>query len=207
MLALKVGGCAYAKIDDLAFASLELVGRHDPLELKQMDARFSDVMKFDPPNELLLKTKFTSTVDLSTVDEAVTLGNKVFFCDRPKAHLRLALRSVFWQMSEVSWMPTGTTIRPAGAEPTTPITYHVFIRAALDEHGPGNPRLESFDLWRHPEDVCFRVEGGAYRALGYRSNTVVVSKEEIAAVLDQLSREDAVRRCAFGHISYVPPPG
>jgi hypothetical protein len=135
-------------------------------------------------HELFLEAKFTSHVDLTKVNYGDNLGNEVFFCHRPDAHTLLPWPYVYSNGHEV---PSGDNAEPTrlsdGKEGLL-FSYYVFFRVSRDENGrPSKPPLESFDLRKNPEDVCFRLVGGAYRAFGYTSNTVEISKETILTAL------------------------
>ncbi len=47
-----------------------------------------------------------------------------------------------------------------------------------------NPSPSHFDLAAYPHDVCFQIIGGdGWTAYGYSSNTIIISKEQIAEAL------------------------
>jgi hypothetical protein len=203
LILMMLSGCASVSIDDLAFTSVEVVDRRDQAELPPpgdlgrtiarmvgdpnvakdyAGARAPGYENAETPHELLLKAKFTSQVYLSQIDYADDLSNKTFFCDRPNAHVRLAFPDVYWRGFEVP-PGNGRPIRPGGRAPGPPITYYIFLRVALEEQQPGKPPFESFDLLRSPQSICFSLEGGRYRAFGYRSNTVMVPRNAIVTAL------------------------
>ncbi len=132
----------------------------------------------EAPHELLLKTEFTSKYDFSQIAYGDNLGDKVFFCQRPDAHVRLAFSSVYADGHEV---PSGD--RSVSKADSAPSTYYVFLRIALEERGPSKPPFESFDLRRQPEDVCLVLEWGRYRKIGYTTNVVVVAANAIESAL------------------------
>lgn len=134
-------------------------------------------------HEWLVRVDFTTRSDLSTVSYRDNLGNDIFFCDRPDVHTLLAFPYIY---SSGGIVPSGNGTSPemTGSGTARVFSYHIFFRVSRDDsHMPSKPPLESFDLRQNPEDVCFRIVGGEYRALGYRSNTVVVPKKLIAEIV------------------------
>jgi hypothetical protein len=191
---LGIGACATAELDDIKISSIQPIGR--------LDARLDILQPFPgsaPPNELLLKIDFTSMVDFFMPNPKDTPYKEIYFCDHPKA-LVLLSNAIISRNTPAIRSPSPETVRAKGDHPKTPITYSIFVAVAWDSREP----FESFDLWQHPEDICFRLVGGAYRP----SDIVVVTKEAIAAALASLRKEDALRRCLYyGGGSYLPPPG
>lgn len=180
--ALVCGGCVSVNIKDLAPASVEAVEREDHSELEVQ-------ANSDRAHELFLKTSFTSHADLTRIDDAISLRGEGLFCSRPNAHVRLVTPHIFWRGVKLSHWPDSIQIQPDESDPRAPITYYTFIRVALEERQPGNPPFESFDLRRQPEDVCIRLVGGPYRAFGWQSNTMKISKEVITEALRKVGAE------------------
>jgi len=165
----------------------------DPTLLKDQG-----LAKIEPPtekaaerhHELFLEAKFTSHIDLTKINYGDNLGNEIFFCHRPDANTLLPTPYVYSNGHEV---PSGDNAEPTrlSDDKGRPLfSYYIFFRVSRDENGRlSKPPFASFDLRKNPEDVCFRLVGGAYRAFGYRSNTVVVPREMIAAALSNLPPE------------------
>ncbi len=196
LTALALGGCASVATEDLVFKSLQVVERRERPEIRRVGdlgsvlarmtgdlsvIRAPEVHKLGPgidaASELLLKVEFTSRFNFSGIAYGDDLGNKVFFCQRPDAHVRLALPYVYADGHEV---PSGDR---EGRDGSSGTAYYIFLRVALDEREPGKPPFQSFDLRRTSEDVCFRLEWGRYRKLGYTTNVVVIPSEAIASAL------------------------
>jgi hypothetical protein len=198
-------GCASVSINDLRLSSVQVVNRDQQSEfpaagdirpmLSRMagdpnlltDPRLAKIARpvaAGTDGELLFKVEFTTRVDLSKVDYGDNLNNDIFFCHRPDIHVLLRLPYVY---SNGHGVPSGFGDKPSQTTDdagNSTFTYYIFFRVARDDRGtPSKPPLESFDLRQSPEDVCFRLVGGAYRALGYSSNIVVIPKEMIRAAL------------------------
>jgi hypothetical protein len=200
-----VSSCASVSIDDVSLMSVRLVDAAEQAELpppgdmRLIVARLAGdpAVLADPriqapaapphrEHEWLVRVDFTTRTDLSTVNYRDNLANDIFFCDRPDAHTLLPFPYIY---SNGTIVPSGkgTTPEVTGADAARLFSYHVFFRVSRDDsHTLSKPPLESFDLRRRPEDVCFRIVGGEYRALGYRSNTAIVPKETIANALKDL---------------------
>jgi len=173
-------GCVTTKVDDLTLASIETVDLQNQPELPA---------SFGPPHATLLKVSFRTTSDLARIDDVFTLSDEIFFCDRPDVHVRLGSPFVYQQGIKVPASAETLRVRNATAASSVPITYYTFLRASFDENPEGKPPFESFDLKRLPKDVCFRLVGGAYRAFGWRSNTIVIPKHTIALMLQHVGRD------------------
>jgi hypothetical protein len=200
ILLLTCAGCATVRIDDLAFSRVQALDRHEQAEVRPPgdmratiahmtgnptllgDPRIPGGERAGRQHELLLKVEFTSRTDFEEIPYRDNLAAEAFFCHRPDAHVLLGLWDVYSHGHEV---PSGSVAGPLGAAAKVdkPITYYVFLRVARDERLPGKPQMESFDLRLDPEDVCFTLAGGRYRAFGYTSNIVVVPKDAISAAL------------------------
>jgi hypothetical protein len=63
--------------------------------------------------------------------------------------------------------------------------YYIFINVAGEARPQDIPPQEAFDLRQRPADVCFYARGGNESGRGYRSNTVVIPKDAIAAALQK----------------------
>jgi hypothetical protein len=189
-------GCASVSIDDLQLSSISVVDRRSQLEIPapgdiRLDlARMTGDPNLGPqigtssvnvPHELLIKAEFTSRVDFSKIDYRDNLDSQFFFCERPDAHVRIGLPYVYWNRSVVP--ATSTVQRQRANTAELPLVYYVFFRVAVQETKPSKPPVESFDLRQNVQDVCFRLVGGQYRALGYTSNTVTVPKAAISKTL------------------------
>jgi hypothetical protein len=200
LVPLFCGGCASVSINDLALSAVHVVDGHDQAEL----ARPGDMrpilarMAGDPsllsdprlekeslaapterPHQLLIRVEFSSLVDFSKINYGDNLGTEIFFCDRPDAHTLIGMPYVYSNGQIVPSEEVSQTSSTAGDSLSK---YYVFFRV-FERFHPSNPPLESFDLRTHPEDVCFKLVGGAYRALGYSSNTIRVPSATITAAL------------------------
>ncbi len=203
VLPVFVAGCASLTIHDVTLSSVTAVDAHDQVELARrgdalLVARMAGNLALEndaslakndtpgrvPPHYVLLKVEFTSHADLSKVNYGDNLGNEIFFCNRPKAHTLVGTPYVY---SNGAVMPSPTNAEPIklpASNGTTILSYHVFVRAADDESDrPSSPPLESFNLREKAEDICFKLVGGAYRKLGYESNTVTIPATLIQAAL------------------------
>jgi hypothetical protein len=198
-----VSGCASVSINDVSLTSVRLVDAADQAELPPPgdmrliitrlagDPALLQDLRVQAPtaplhreHEWLIRVDFTTRSDLSTVNYRDNLGNDIFFCDRPEAHTLLAIPYIY---SNGEIVPSGNNTPPEmmGSGAARVFAYHIFFRVSRDESvPPSKPPLESFDLRQKPEDVCFRIVGGEYRAFGYRSNTVVVPKNLIVGAVE-----------------------
>ena len=201
-------GCASVSIDDLSLSSVQAVDAYDqaefgqPGDMRRILARMAGnpAIENDPnptlqappgsvsskrTHDLLLKAEFTSHVDLSKVDYGDSLGNEVFFCHRPHIHTLIDVPYVYSNgqvVPSANMAPPSQT--PVGADEKPLFIYYVYFRVARDDSlTPSKSPLESFDLRRVSEDICFKVVGGAYRALGYASNVVTIPKTTITKAL------------------------
>jgi hypothetical protein len=178
LMVLTCSGCVSTKIDDLKLSSVGSADLQTQTELPTT---------FGLPSALLLKVSFSTTTDLTQIDDAVTLGDEAFFCDKPDIHARLASPNIFWNGIKIPTWPDTPKIRPNTSH--DPITYYTFLRVTLDEPDTGKPLFSSFDLARDPQNICLRLVGGAYRAFGWRSNTIVIPKDTISSVLHYVGRD------------------
>jgi hypothetical protein len=180
-------------IDDLALKSVSVVDRYDqtelppPGDLRDLIARMAGDPSLETSlpapsptdmvrlHELLLKVEFTSAVDLTQIPYSDNVAPEFFLCDRPRANLRLRLPGVYQDGVVIRGSTSGDTHVVRANSSGQRNGYYIYMRLALKEVQPGNPPFESFDLANHPESVCFRLLGGRYRKLGYRSNVVAIS--------------------------------
>jgi hypothetical protein len=210
VLALLCAGCASVSIHDLAFSSVQVVDHHDqpelpiPGDMRWILARMTgnaallavpeaaelamigsgDAKSVERPHELLVKARFTSDVDLSKIDFRDNLDARIFFCHRPDAYTLLDLPRVYSHGYAVVPGIYVEPVREAEEKAGRRFVYYIFFRVSRDERGRhSKPPVESFDLRQNPEDVCFKLVGGAHRAFGYSSNVVLVPKDSIAAAL------------------------
>lgn len=137
----------------------------------------------------MLKIEFTRATNLAkyAIDNAYTLGVNAYLCDRPgngnwpgQDFTGLSFSALYWQGHRLSWIEPDPISRRRGAD-ARPITYYFFANVANKETQWLNEPAEGFDPFRDPRDVCFNVGGGNSSGFGYRSNTVVIPKNVVAA--------------------------
>lgn len=210
VMLLMCSSCASVSIEDVTLSSVRAVDYHDETELPvpgdlrpyiadmaanpailrapPSSAGLPPLKTAERPHRALLKVEFTSRIDLSKVDFADNLSTKTFFCRRSDANVLLGGVHIY---SNHHVVPSGYNepIETSNTATGALYTYYTFISVARNEPGGGKPVYESFDLRRNPEDVCFRLVGGEYRAFGYRSNIVSIPKALIARALDQGPRQ------------------
>lgn len=134
----------------------------------------------------LLKIEFTSATDLPAfaAKNSYNLGITAFFCDSEKNSPNMPSSNVFWHGVRLSELgPDPIPQRDESAR--QPITYYIFFDVADEARPQDIPPREGFDLRQKPADVCFYARGGNELGRGYRSNTVIVPKAAIAAVLQK----------------------
>lgn len=127
-----------------------------------------------------LKIEFSSATNLArfAVENSWSLGSTAFFCERQKTFSDISFPWVFWRGARLDRLEPD----PIGTALGSRISYYLFVDVAREKIVPSNPPVEAYDLRQAPEDVCFYLRGGN-TGFGYRSNTVTVSKEAIAAAL------------------------
>lgn len=203
LIAPLLGGCISNTPVDLALASVQAVDWRDQDEMpgpgaspilgmvrnRDLALMGHSVTGGPKPSRLLLKVAFTSALNLSkyVIENSYNLGNTAYFCDSTKdprtAHL--SFPTVHWRGQRLGQHepdPIERNVKSAGM----PITYYIFIDAAQEKVEPSNPPVEAYDLRQQSRDICFYVAGGNNSGFGYRSNTVVIPKDVIAAALRNL---------------------
>lgn len=219
LIAPLLGGCISNTPVDLALASVQAVDWRDQDEMpgpgaspilgmvRNRDLALMGHSITGGPKRprLLLKIEFTSAVNLSkfVIDNSYNLGVRAYFCDRPgkgdrpgHGFIGLSFPDLYWRGMRLGQHEPDPIERRRGAA-TQPITYYFYTDVANDETRWVNERDEGFDLLRKPQDICFTVGGGNNSGFGYRSNTVTIPKDVIAAALRNPSGEMAV-------IYYIP---
>jgi hypothetical protein len=212
LVLLMCSACASETIHDVTFSSVRAVDYHDqtelplPGDLRPYIASMAGnpaILRAPPtasglpaletaerPHIAILKVEFTSGRDLSKIKFADGLSTESFFCRRPDTKVLLGGVRIY---SDGQVVPSGyEEAVQRSSTPTGPLhTYYTFLWVARSGGHPGDrPVYEAFDLRRDPEDVCFRLVGGEYRAFGYYSNTVTIPKALIARALNQHPREE-----------------
>jgi len=139
----------------------------------------------EKPHELLLLAKVTSATDFSRFSDVSTLGLESNFCERPNANVLLSLPYIFSQGHDIRLSPPAPIATDDDGKSGPLFTYDLYFHVSLRATSPSQPQEESFDLRTQPEDICFKIVRGAYRALGYSSNVVTIPKESITAALDR----------------------
>ena len=176
MLVILVSGCASGSIEDLVLVKLEAVQRSQYPEYKLLDNTAE-------PDEFFLKATILSAIDLSRIKDAETVGEITFFCDRPKENNHLG-GNLFWNGKP---LPLGFDLSTGNIKfiekTKQPFEYYTLIRIKDSASVYSKPPLAPFDLKERPEDVCLQIEIGSYRALGYKSNVVVIPAKTITDIL------------------------
>jgi hypothetical protein len=196
-----VSGFAADSTADLALVSVLAVDRYDQTELPTPSANaytgfLSDQEMVrhglanpygDRPHELLLKVQFSSKTNLERFKsrDAYDLASTAFFCDRPKDNVFLSFSYVYSQ---------GALLGKQGDDPIQkslerPITYYMFLRVSRRAVTPATPPQVSFDLRQKADDICFYIGSTNRRMFGFRSNTVRITKDIIAATLQSTAPE------------------
>jgi hypothetical protein len=196
-----LGGFMFNSVADLAFMSVNVVDRYDQGEIPTPSASAYTGLMSDQemvryrlanpygerPHELLLKAEFKSTLNLSRFanEGGYNLGNTSFFCNRPKDNVFLSSSYVYWRGVRLG-NHDGDPIQQSGESTRQPITYYIFLGVARQAVTPANPQQVSYDLRQKPEDICFYLRGGDGTPFGFKSNTVTIPKEAIAAALQKV---------------------
>jgi hypothetical protein len=178
--------------DSFKLISLTVVDYYDQAELPVpgSSASLSGIMggqvlargtPHEKPHELLLLARISSSKDFSRVPFSNTLGIKSYICQRENARIFLTLPYIFMAGRDIRLGPVPNVTGNNGV--STPFVYSIYFRVARKGNGTAVPPEDSFDLQQQPTDLCFTLVGGDYRALGYRSDTLRVPKEMIAAAL------------------------
>lgn len=178
-LLLLLSGCIASNTPgDLTFRSAQEVDWLDQAEMPGPEAVNGGKKTHRP----LIKVEFSSGTSLLKFANAnsYTVGNEAFFCDRPNDFVRLSFPGVYSQGARV-WLLDSRRSEEDAAQGL--VTYYVFVDVAGPARPGDIPPQKAFDLRQHPENVCFYISGGNVTGSGYRSNTVVVPKEAIAAAL------------------------
>ena len=194
-----LGGCISTRPKDLAFVSVQVVDQHDQLEImppsadpafglineSQREKLLAEAGRLERPHQMLLKIEFSSQANLAEfmLDHSFNLGSHAFFCNRPKDYVILSAPSVYWRGVWLNGLERDP-IEAASAAP--PFVYYFFAGVTWEQNQPSNPPIIPFNLWERQEDICFSLKGGNGAGLGFKSNTVVVPKDAIAAALQAI---------------------
>jgi hypothetical protein len=129
----------------------------------------------------LLKVTFQSKENLSNYirSKSYTLSVVPFFCDRPDVSIRWGSPYVYWRGLNVS-APLNYAVKSGDNDM---FTYYAYLNAVDDFSGPSS--YQKFDLRKNPEDICVQLKGGSM-GMGFQSNVVEISKEEVISVLKEL---------------------
>ncbi|WP_201837378.1 hypothetical protein [Microvirga zambiensis] len=132
----------------------------------------------------MLRIDFSSNINLSKVapSSGLNLASRAYFCDDSwfkAGKLRpVGLTSVFWQGNRLS--PGNEDIGSVASPPYNYYTY-IFVEGRLSYDGREEFK-EFYDLRQSIRDICIQVRGANVTSVS-DSNTVVISKEEIAKAL------------------------
>jgi hypothetical protein len=127
----------------------------------------------------------TTTVD---INNSFPLANYAFFCGHPQKDVTLSFPDVFWQGNRLG-QHEADVIQRYGGPAGTLITYYIFVDVAREPRLQDRPPQEGYDLRQKPEDLCFVLRGGDGSGRGYKSNTVVIPKDAVAAALAKAPAE------------------
>ena len=178
LLPLLSGCIASNTPGDLTFRSAREVDWRDQAEMPGAKGLKGGEKGFKP----LIKVEFTSGTNLLNFarTNSYTVLGEAFFCARPDDYVRLSFVDVYSRGARVDGLERGETEADAAQGGAT---YYIFLNVAGLARPSDIPPQKAFDLRQHAEDVCFYVRGGNVTGSGYKSNTVVVPKEAIAAAL------------------------
>lgn len=199
MLALLLGGCISTNTPgDLTLQSVTLVDWTNQPELPGPNA--SPLIGMVSDHDLvasgqsltggekwhrpLLKIEFTSATDLSkfTADNSYNIGVTAYFCDHEGTSPLMGFPYVFSRGARLNLHDYNSVDQQRG--PTQQAaTYYIFIDVSKPAFPQSIPPQEAFNLRQQPSDVCFYARGGNGSGRGYRSNTVVITKDVIASEL------------------------
>jgi hypothetical protein len=193
---LLVGGCISRTPNDVSFVSAQAVDLHDQLEIPGPRASLlpgvvgdreqvrtgQSVTAGEKPHRLLLRVAFTSATNISNyvVRNSYSLGVYTSFCDRPNYDATLSYLSVYSGGYSLGMLETYPIVETGGV-----ISYYFFVSVSGEARLRDIPPREAYDLRQKPEDLCFVLRGGN-EAGGYRSNTVTIPKDAIAAALHEI---------------------
>jgi len=163
VVAMLLGACTARMPADVELVSVRAVERHDQAAVAVPAAATERAPR------RLLQVDFASRVNLVrfVAVNGYSLGVEAGFCDGDDTAEPLTVSGILWQGRPL--VPGGPDpIRREGEAGDGLLAYSFFLDAA----GAAS----------RPADLCFTIAGGN-AARGYRSNTVTIAREEIAATL------------------------
>jgi hypothetical protein len=168
---------------DLALASVSVVDWKDYPDKPSNSPRTDTERK----SRAMLKIEFTTNTNLLMFsnENKYWLGISSWFCDHPHDSdwLFPAIPTFYWRGLEASPDIVEQNV-PGSTATKGPFTYYILADVTSFGNAPSgvSPR-RLYDLRQTAEDICFNVDVGQIIWIPYRSNTIVVPKEAIAAAL------------------------
>jgi hypothetical protein len=148
------------------------------LQLRSVNASYNRTLE-----RRQLVVEFTSSTNLVRYAKSlgVALGNVVFLCKDPEAHLLMSRGGVYYHeilVDALSSKEVETTL-----DKEKPVIYRIFIDVSTGPTISSMRRLPGpIDLTRDVDDVCFVVRGASTISV-YRSNTVRIPRDDIVSAL------------------------
>ncbi len=162
-------------VHDLKLLHVDVV---EPSQIPKQD-------KFWDYKTPLVRVEFSSMTDFQNVANTWVywIGNRVSPCaDKSIDEKRLieGYPDVFDQTASVYTYDKRKTSRTS-RDTSAPIIYHIYFAPQQSVRG-----WRTYDLVRNPADVCFAVVGfGERLPIGFRSNTVVISRQMLIDALER----------------------
>lgn len=180
--AVLLSGCVLPSPSDLHVTSIEIVKPADSPNRHMIDP--SPI----PQERRMLKIRFTSATDINASASRSDLVTSVdsFFCDRKKVGME---RSHDNSLGSSRLFDEGTDFiidDKQSKSSTKSIMHRYYILMRVSEFLVPYPHVQSVYGMSEFRDVCFHVNQGSIM-FAYRSNTVRVLKQQIAAVLRHVS--------------------
>jgi hypothetical protein len=178
-------GSAVAGVEGFKLESIQIVDLRRQVEIEWLSSE-------PRPMKALISATFSTDVDLEAYSRRYdfNVGQDVGVCQEKSTAINRSkslsyYSGVYDSFGEVN--SRRKVVSPPDSSPT--YLYHVYIDVMFERPGlfrePVGSQAFLYDLRKHPEDVCVQIRGGNMMGMTFRSNTVMIPKEDIAAAISQ----------------------